>query len=147
MQLFTQLWPAVIEILSVVLCDYRSNEFSMAVIFSLLVFSLQVKTCRRRMTKTTRVHHGDPHVAQKGLTVAGFSPERHCDDPSPEELFQPCPVFLGASTESLVLRQPARNLTVRAEGSNSRRYFILKDRRGLPTTRCGVLATMINPTT
>lgn len=33
MQLFTQLWPAVIEILSMVLCDYCCNEFSMAVIF------------------------------------------------------------------------------------------------------------------
>lgn len=56
MQLFTQLWPAVIEILSVVLCDYCSNEFSMAVIFSLMVFSLQVKTCRMKMTETTKVY-------------------------------------------------------------------------------------------
>jgi len=54
-QLFTQLWPAVIEILSVVLCDYCSNEFSMAVIFSLMVFSLQVKTCTMKITETTKV--------------------------------------------------------------------------------------------
>lgn len=31
--------PAVIEILSMVLCDYCSNEFSMAVIFSLTTCS------------------------------------------------------------------------------------------------------------
>lgn len=35
MQLFTQLWPAVIEILSTVLCDDCGNEFNMAVIFEL----------------------------------------------------------------------------------------------------------------
>ena len=66
----TQLWPAVIEILSMVLCDYRSNEFSMAVIFSLLVFSLQVKTCRIKMTKTTHVHHVDVQITTNCLTVA-----------------------------------------------------------------------------
>lgn len=75
MQLFTQLWPAVIEILSVVLCDYRSNEFSMAVIFSLLVFSLQVKTCRIKMTKTTEVHHVDPRISPKRLIAAVFGLE------------------------------------------------------------------------
>lgn len=75
MQLFTQLWPAVIEILSVVLCDYRSNEFSMAMIFSLLVFSLQVKTCRIKMTKTTEVHHVDPRISPKRLIAAVFGLE------------------------------------------------------------------------
>lgn len=35
MQLFTQLWPAVIEIISTVLCDDCGNEFNMAVIFEL----------------------------------------------------------------------------------------------------------------
>lgn len=94
MQLFTQLWPAVIEILSVVLCDYRSNEFSMAVIFSLLVFSLQVKTCRIKMTKTTQVHHVDAQISPNCLIVAVFNLEDKPDNSSPMKLFESCSFFL-----------------------------------------------------
>ena len=88
MQLFTQLWPAVIEILSVVLCDYRSNEFSMAVIFSLLVFSLQVKTCRIKMMKITPVHHTDAQISTKCLIVAVFSLEENSNNSSPVKLYE-----------------------------------------------------------
>lgn len=93
MQLFTQLWPAVIEILSVVLCDYRSNEFSMAVIFSLLVFSLQVKTCRIKMTKTTQVHHVDAQISPNCLIVAVFNLEDKPDNSSPMKVFESCRFF------------------------------------------------------
>lgn len=40
-QLFTQLWPTVIEMLSTVLCDYCCNEFSMAVISPLVTGSFR----------------------------------------------------------------------------------------------------------
>lgn len=145
MQLFTQLWPAVIEILSVVLCDYCSNEFSMAVIFSLLVFSLQVKTCRIKMTKTTPVHHVDTQISPNCLIVAVFSLEENSDNTSPVKLFQSCSFFLIASTNFLFPQQPVQGFIIHSGPSNSCHYFILKDLKGLPTTIYGVLATMIDP--
>lgn len=94
MQLFTQLWPAVIEILSVVLCDSRSNEFSMAVMVSPLVLSLQVKTWRIKMTKTTREHHVDTQISPNGLIVAFSRLEEDADNSRPVNLLQSCVFFL-----------------------------------------------------
>lgn len=123
MQLFTQLWPAVIEILSVVLCDYRSNEFSMAVIFSLLVFSLQVKTCRIKMMKTTQVHHVDPRISPKCLIVAVFSLEKKTMITLvPQNFFNPLGFFFffpNSSTDFLVLQQPVKSLIIHLEGQTA----------------------------
>lgn len=112
MQLFTQLWPAVIEILSVVLCDYRSNEFSMAVIFSLLVFSLQVKTCRIKMTKTTQVHHVDAQISPNCLIVAVFNLEDKPDNSGPVKVFESCSFFLIFTTGFLFPQQPVKSLII-----------------------------------
>lgn len=136
MQLFTQLWPAVIEILSVVLCDYCSNEFSMAAIFSLLVFSLQVKTCRIKMTKTT-TSTLRCSISPNSLIAAVAGLQENSENLSPVQCFQIRELFLFHPLP----QQPVRSL-IRHLGEAERcQYFVLKGPKRLAIhndCRCSV---------
>lgn len=106
-----------------VLCDYRSNEFSMAVIFSLLVFSLQVKTCRIKMTKTTHVHHVDVQITTNRLTVA-VSVWKKTHNMTPIKLSES--FFSYFIYRFSFPQQPVKRLIVHLRKSHSCRLFYFK---------------------
>lgn len=149
MQLFTQLWPAVIEILSVVLCDYCSNEFSMAVIFSLLVFPLQVKTCTLKMMKTTQIYPVNTQISPNCLIVS-FKIWTKCSKNQVLwnlfNLVVVCFFFLISSIHFLLPQQPVNRIIIHLKEFNSCQHFILKALVDRPTTKSGMLATMTEAT-